>query len=183
MVTILIGFAVRFAQVGIEASLTLVVGVFTAAIFRRMVGPAGTRRLFGSGVRGLMTGWLAGMLLPVCSLGVIPVARELRRAGVPGGTVLAFVLAAPLLNPISFLYGLTLAKPIVILAFAGCSLVLSTLAGWLWDRVFARHTDAAESKRLADLADSEPLPTPGLRRLLAVLVSAVKELTGRDLLF
>jgi uncharacterized membrane protein YraQ (UPF0718 family) len=183
MLEVLAGFFVRFAQVGIEASLTLVVGVFTAAVFRRMVGPAGTRRLFGSGVRGLLTGWLAGMLLPVCSLGVIPVARELRRAGVPGGTVLAFVLAAPLLNPISFLYGLTLAKPVVILAFAGCSLLLSTLAGWLWDRVFARHADAAEARRLADLADADPLPAPGLRRLLAVLVSAVKDLTGRDLLF
>jgi uncharacterized membrane protein YraQ (UPF0718 family) len=183
MLAILVGFLVRFSQVGIEASLTLVVGVFTAAIFRRMVGPAGTRRLFGSGVRGLLTGWLAGMLLPVCSLGVIPVARELRRSGVPGGTVLAFVLAAPLLNPISFLYGLTLAKPVVILSFAGVSLLLSTLAGWLWDRVFARHADAAESCRLAEIADAEPLPAPGLRRLLAVLVSAVKDLTGRDLLF
>jgi uncharacterized protein len=183
MTAILLGFALRFAQVGIEASLTLVVGVFTAAIFRRMVGPAGTRRLFGTGVRGLLTGWLAGMLLPVCALGVIPVARELRRSGVPGGTVLAFVLAAPLLNPISFLYGLTLAKPGVILAFSGCSLLLSTLAGWLWEQVFARHTDAADSHRLAALADAEPLPTPGPRRLLAVLVSAVKDLAGRDLLF
>ncbi len=183
MLEILAGFVVRFAQVGIEASLTLVVGVFTAAVFRRMVGSVGTRRLFGSGVRGLVTGWLAGMLLPVCSLGVIPVARELRRAGVPGGTVLAFVLAAPLLNPISFLYGLTLAKPVVILTFAGLSLMLTTVAGWLWDRVFARNTDAAESHRLAEIADADPLPAPGLRRLLAVLVTAVKDLTGRDLLF
>ena len=64
-----------------------------------------TRRLFGRGVRGAVRGWAIGMVLPVCSLGVIPVARELRRGGVPGGTVLAFVLTAPLLNPISFLYG------------------------------------------------------------------------------
>ena len=93
------GFLLRLGQGAIEASLMLVVGVVVAGVFRRMVGPAGTRRLFGSGVRGLFRGWLAGMLLPVRSLGVIPVARELRRCGVPGGTVLAFVLAAPLLNP------------------------------------------------------------------------------------
>lgn len=176
-------FVVRFGQAGMDAALTLVIGVITAGIFRRMVGPAGTRRLFGTGVRGLATGWLAGMLLPVCSLGVIPVARELRRCGVPGGTVLAFVLAAPLLNPLSFLYGLTLAEPTVIVSFAAASLFLSTAAGLLWDKVFAFQTDAAESAALAATADAEPAPPEGLRRILAVFVTAAKELAGRDLVF
>jgi hypothetical protein len=107
----------------------------------------------------------------------------MRRAGVPGGTILAFVLAAPLLNPISFLYGLTLAEPTVILTFAGLSLILSTLAGWLWDRVFARDTDAAEAEALARTADAEPAPAVGPRRLLAVAVTAARELAGRDVWF
>lgn len=176
-------FALRFGQSGMDAALTLVIGVFTAGILRRMVGPAGTRRLFGTGVRGLASGWLAGMLLPVCSLGVIPVAREMRRCGVPGGTVLAFVLAAPLLNPISFLYGLTLAEPTVILSFAGFSLFLSTAAGFLWDKAFARTTDAVETAALANRADAEPVPPEGLKRILAVFVTAARELAGRDLVF
>jgi uncharacterized membrane protein YraQ (UPF0718 family) len=176
-------FALRFGQAGADAALTLVVGAVTAGVLRRMVGPAGTRRLFGTGGRGLASGWLAGMLLPVCSLGVIPVAREMRRSGVPGGTVLAFVLAAPLLNPISFLYGLTLAEPTVILSFAAASLFLSTAAGFLWDKAFARTTDAAESAALAAKADAEPAPPEGLKRILAVFVTAAKELAGRDLLF
>jgi len=183
MDTIFWSFVLRFGQAGLEASLTLVIGVITAGVLRRMLTPAGTRKLFGSGVRGLVSGWLAGMLLPVCSLGVIPVAREMRRSGVPGGTVLAFLLAAPLLNPISFLYGLTLAEPTVILSFAGLSLILSTAAGLLWDRVFARTTDAAESAELANRADQEPTAPEGLRRILAVFVTAAKELSGRDLLF
>lgn len=176
-------FLVRFGQAGMDAALTLIIGVVTAGIFRRMVGPAGTRRLFGSGVRGLVTGWLAGMLLPVCSLGVIPVARELRRSGVTGGTLLAFVLAAPLLNPLSFLYGLTLAEPTVILSFAAASLFLSTAAGFLWDKVFARTTDRSESAEFAARADSEPIPPEGAKRILAVFVSAARELAGRDLIF
>lgn len=183
METVFWAFVLRFGQAAIEASLTLVIGAVVAGVLRRMVGPAGTRRLFGRGWKGLFRGWLAGMLLPVCSLGVIPVAREMRRAGVPGGTVLAFVLAAPLLNPISFLYGLTLAEPVVILTFAGLSLVLSTLAGWLWDRVFARTTDAAEAAELARAADAEPTPAEGPRRLLAVVATAARELTGRAVWF
>ncbi len=170
------GFLVRFGQAALEASLTVVVGLIVAGVLRRMVGPAGTRRLFGRGVSGLFRGWLAGMLLPVCSLGVIPVAWEMRRAGVPGGTVLSFVLAAPLLNPISFLYGLTLAEPFVICCFAAASLLLSTLAGSLWERVFARGS-WAEAEAAAAMAN-EPLPAAGPRRLLAVLVTAARHMTG-----
>ena len=62
------GHVLRFGQSSLDAALTLVIGVVTAGMFRRMLTPAGTRKLFGSGLRGLATGWLAGMLLPVCSL-------------------------------------------------------------------------------------------------------------------
>lgn len=183
MSLIFYSFLVRFAQAGMDAALTLVVGAITAGIFRRMIGPASTRRLFGTGVRGLATGWLVGMLLPVCSLGVLPIARELRRSGVPGGAVLAFVLAAPLLNPISFLYGLTLAEPTVILSFVAASLFLSTAAGFLWDRVFAGATSAADWASLIAAVDSQPSPPAGLKRMLAVFVTAVRELAGRDLIY
>ena len=182
METIVLGFLLRFLQFALESVLTILVGVVVAGIFRRMVGPANTRRLFGRGLPGLLRGWLAGMLLPVCALGVIPVARELRRAGVPGGTVLSFVLAAPLLNPISFLYGLTLAEPVVILSFAAASLLISTLAGWFWDYLMAGDANEAAEQQ-AIRADAEPLPAEGPRRLLAVAVTAARELTGRDWLF
>lgn len=170
------GFIQRLGQVFLESALTLLVGVVTAGVFRRMLGAEGTRRLFGRGWKGLLRGWVAGMLLPVCSLGVIPVARELRRAGVPGGTVLAFVLAAPLLNPISFLYGLTLAEPVVIGCFAVASLGISTVAGWFWDRVLDRSQSSA-------YRTDEPVPAAGIRRLLAVGVTAARETWGRPTIF
>lgn len=165
------GFGTRFGQGLLEAGLTLLVGVVVAGVFRRMVGSAGVRRLFGGGLRGLFRGWLVGMLLPVCSIGVIPVAREFRRAGVPGGTVLAFALTAPLLNPISFLYGLTLAEPSVILCFAGLSLLTATLAGLLWERVFT-------AENATEPPADEALPEQGPKRLAAVAVTAARELTG-----
>lgn len=181
------GFLLRLGQGVIEASLTLLVGVLIAAIFRRMVGPAGTRKLFGQGVKGLLRGWLAGMLLPVCSLGVIPVAREMKRAGVPGGTVLAFVLAAPLLNPISFLYGLTLAEPFVICCFAVASLFLSTLAGTLWDRFLAPADGLPDAEANAAVAQEalprSESPPAGPRRLLAVLVTSAREMSGVSLCY
>ena len=112
------GAALRFLQAAVQAAPTILVGLIVAGVLRRLLGHAGTRRLFGDNTwRSLPQAWLVGMLLPVCSLGVIPVIREMRRAGVSGGAILAFGLTAPPFTPISVLYGLTLADPAVILTF------------------------------------------------------------------
>lgn len=162
----------RIGQTAIEASATLVVGLFVAAVLRQMLGAAATRRLFGgAGLGGLFRAWLIGSLLPVCSLGVIPVARELRRAGVPSATVLAFVLAAPQLNPLSFLYGLTLSEPVVIICFVIATMLIAVAGGEAWKRGFARPGDTLPP-------GDEATPAPGPKRLLAVAVTAAREAVG-----
>jgi hypothetical protein len=134
-----------------------------------MLGMEGTRRLFGgSGWKGLLRAWAVGTVLPVCSLGVIPIAREMRRAGVPSGTILAFVLAAPHINPLSLLYGLTLSEPLVIICFAIASLVLALAAGAFWEHFLASEQDRPP-------AGDEPMPAPGLKRLAAVAITAGRE--------
>ncbi|MEZ6143169.1 MAG: permease [Zavarzinella sp.] len=156
----------RTAQTAIESSSTIFTGILIAAIMRRMLGQAATRKLFGgSGIKGLLRAWVIGSLLPICALGVIPVARELRRSGVPPATVLSFILAAPQLNPLSFLYGLTLSEPIVILVFVAATMAIAVFGGQLWKWCF---------KDDEQVIDDEPLPPPGLKRLGIVLVTAAR---------
>src|SRR5437868_4888340 len=158
----------RTGQIAVESSMTLLCGFLVAGVMRRMLGADGTRRLFGGpGWKGLFRAWAVGTLLPVCSLGVIPIAREMRRSDVPSGTILAFVLAAPHINPLSLLYGLTLSEPLVIVCFAAGSLVIAMAAGLLWDRLLAGVPDAA-------ISPGEPLPAAGPKRLAAVLVAAAR---------
>jgi hypothetical protein len=167
--------AVRTGQTAVEASSTLLIGFLVAAVLRRMLGAAGTRRLFGGpGLGGLVRAWAIGSLLPVCSLGVIPVARELHRAGVRSGTVLAFVLAAPQLNPLSLLYGLTLSEPIVIVSYVAATLVIAVAGGALWNRLFAAPADTLPP-------GDEAMPAPGLKRLAAVVVAAARDVVGPSL--
>jgi uncharacterized membrane protein YraQ (UPF0718 family) len=164
----------RTGQLVVESSTTLLCGLLVAGVMRRMLGAEGTRRLFGGpGWNGLLRAWGVGTLLPVCSLGVIPIAREMRRAGVPSGTILAFVLAAPHINPLSLLYGLTLSEPLVIICFAAGSLVIALAAGATWDRFFAKRSQTELGNQGA--ADDEPMPAPGPKRLVAVVVSAARE--------
>lgn len=167
----------RTGQTAIEASATLVVGFFVAAVMRRMLAAEGTRKLFGgAGPGGLFRAWIIGTLLPVCSFGVIPVAREMRRAGVPSATILAFVLAAPQLNPLSFLYGLTLSEPIVIICFVIATMLLAIAGGEVWKRGFETHLDTLPP-------GDEPTPVPGLKRLAAVFVAASREAVGPSMLY
>jgi hypothetical protein len=171
--TIFWGGVLRFAQALVHATPTILVGLLVAGVFRRLLGHEGVRRLFGCGTRReLPQAWLIGMLLPVCSLGVIPVAREMRRARVSGGTILAFAVTAPLFNPLSMLYGLSLSAPFVILAFATCTMLVVTAVGASWNWIFPVSTD------------EEPAPPPvphGLRRMAAVGVVAAREVVGPSL--
>lgn len=169
------GSLVRMGQTLIAAGPTLLVGWLVAAIFERILGREGTYRLFGGSTwRQLPQAWLLGMLLPVCSLGVIPVMIQMRRSGISGGTILAFGLTAPLFNPISVMYGLTLSDPIAIFVFCMGSLTVITVMGLLWDWLFPGSS-----------AGVDPLPpTPyGIRRVGAVGLSMCQQAFGVSTLY
>ena len=169
------GAVLRFLQALLQGTPTILIGLIVAGVFRRLIGYAGTRRLFGDNSwRSLPQAWALGMLLPVCSLGVIPVVRELRKAGVSTGAILAFGITAPLFNPISLLYGLTLSNPIVIFTFALCSLLIVTLVGLAWDNLFPAQPQA----------EREPLPVAyGIKRMLAVGAVAMRESASASIIY
>jgi uncharacterized membrane protein YraQ (UPF0718 family) len=82
MDVILGGALVRVIQGLVSSTPTLIVGLFIAAVLKYYLRIEGTLKLFGgTGWRSLAQSWLIGMLLPVCSIGVIPIIRQLRQMG------------------------------------------------------------------------------------------------------
>ena len=78
----IVGGGIRFCEGIVSATPTLLVGLLIAAILRYYYGPQGTRTLFGGeSFRSLPQSWAIGMLLPVCSIGVIPILIEMRPFG------------------------------------------------------------------------------------------------------
>ena len=172
------GIVLRSCQIVVDASIWIAFGFFIAAILRNMVGPEKTRSIFGDNSRfGLLIGWAIGMLLPVCSLGVLPVLAELYRARVKPGTIVTFGLTAPLFNPISVLYGLSLPNPFAILVFAAFTVLIVTLMGAVWGR-FVKLEEAEKASK-----DVVEIPMDGVRRSLGVLYSASTSFVGWSLLF
>src|SRR6056297_1056628 len=173
LTSIIYGGLIRFVQGAASATPTLLAGLFIAAVMRCYLGSPGPRRMFGGdSVRSLPQSWLVGMLLPVCSIGVIPILIEMRRSKVKPGAMFAFALSAPLFNPLSLLYGLTLSRPLVILMFAFGSLLVVTIVGLIWDRAARNENRPAGAE---PEVDSEII---GLSRLLAVATHMMRQLAG-----
>lgn len=165
------GAVLRLVQVIIYSAPWIVFGFVIAGIFDKLVGIERTQKLFGgSGVKGILQGWAWGMLLPVCSLGVIPIVLQLHKSKIRGGTLISFALTAPLFNPLSVLYGLTLSDPLAIVAFAFCSLLIVSSVGLLWDWIFPATVEKPLEK--------DPPIANGIRRMVAVAQSSSSLITG-----
>ncbi|KXK63478.1 hypothetical protein AWW66_02770 [Micromonospora rosaria] len=79
----------------------------------------------------------AGVVLPGCECGAVPIAGSLMRRGVTPAAALAFLLAAPAINPI-VLTATAVAfpgNPEMVLARGLASLVVAMIMGWLWLRL------------------------------------------------
>jgi uncharacterized membrane protein YraQ (UPF0718 family) len=80
---------------------------------------------------------IAGVILPGCECGSVPIAGSLARRGVTPAAALAFLLAAPAINPI-VLTATAVAfphHPEMVAARAVASLIVAMIMGWLWLRL------------------------------------------------
>lgn len=82
-----------------------------------------------------------GVLFPVCECGNVPLARGLMMRGLGVGDALTFLLAAPILNPVTIIttYQAFGWEDGILLARIGGAFVIANLLGWL----FSRHPDPA----------------------------------------
>jgi uncharacterized membrane protein YraQ (UPF0718 family) len=94
-------FATIFLGIFIEALPYLLIGTFISGLVEIFVDRNQLTRLISKrSVPATVTGALMGLVFPVCECGVIPLARRLFHKGLPLGAGVAFLLAAPVLNPI-----------------------------------------------------------------------------------
>jgi uncharacterized protein len=83
---------------------------------------------------GSIVGSLIGFLFPVCECGNVPVARRLLLKGVSPGVAIAFLLAAPTINPI-VIWSTWVAfgdRPEIVIFRVIFSLAIATCLGWVF---------------------------------------------------
>jgi uncharacterized membrane protein YraQ (UPF0718 family) len=140
-------WATVFVAITLQAVPFLVLGVTISAAIAAYVPPALLTRLLPSrGQAAVPVAALAGALLPGCECGSVPIARRLIDRGAPTAAALAFLLAAPAINPV-VLVATAVAfpgRPEMVAARFLASLLASVLVGWCWLRI--GRTDLLRSR-------------------------------------
>ncbi|MDQ7093778.1 permease [Desulfosporosinus sp. PR] len=82
----------------------ILIGVLASSLIRLFVREEWIAKFApGNGLAGVVVGGLLGLFFPVCDCGVMPVARSLLRKGVSMQTTFAYLLTAPVINPLVIL--------------------------------------------------------------------------------
>ena len=96
-------FATRFLGIFVEAVPFLLLGSITSGLIETFIKSDDIMRYLPRNRLGAAIGGaFLGLVFPVCECGVVPVARRLFKKGSPVSLGIAFLLAAPFMNPIVF---------------------------------------------------------------------------------
>ncbi|GIF43997.1 permease [Actinoplanes xinjiangensis] len=127
-----------FVSVLVQAVPFLVFGVLLSAVIAVFVPRSfWARALPNHPALAVPAASMAGVILPGCECGAVPIAGSLIRRGVTPAAALAFLLAAPAINPI-VLTATAVAfpgNPEMVLARGLASLAVAIVMGWLWLRL------------------------------------------------
>ncbi|CAM2140059.1 putative permease [Paraburkholderia tropica] len=90
-----------FISILIEAIPFILIGVILSGIIQMVVSEEMIARIMPKNrFLAVLFGALAGILFPACECGIIPITRRLLLKGVPLHAGVAFMLTAPIINPI-----------------------------------------------------------------------------------
>jgi uncharacterized protein len=92
-----------------DASVWLLLSFVLAGLLHNFLKPERLQRMLGNkSFASIVRGTVSGMLLPICSCGVIPLGLGLYYSGAYLGPTLAFMTATPIINPAAVIlaYGL-----------------------------------------------------------------------------
>ncbi len=190
-------FASFSVAIVLEAAPFLLLGALLSACIEQFVKPERLQALAPKSMPlQLLVGALAGIVLPTCECGVVPVTRRLMAKGAPPALAISYMLAAPVVNPVvlastymAFRGDLEIVLLRVALVLAP-ALVLGSLAGQIPASTLLRNSASAADNCTDACACScgdghdhmpEQPPASGVRKHLATL-NAILRHTGSEFL-
>jgi uncharacterized protein len=127
-----LAFRTVFLSILIQAFPFLLVGIFISSALNIFVPDQWIIRIFPvRGVRGFVAALFAGIFFPICECAIVPVMARLVKKGVAVPIAVTFMLAAPIINPISIIstfYAFP-GKPFIALLRVGLGLLIALLTG------------------------------------------------------
>ncbi len=119
-----------------DASLWLLASFVLAGLLHNVLSPDGLQRHLGNTRNSsIVKATVSGMLLPICSCGVIPLGLGLYYSGAFLGPVLAFMSATPIINPAAVFLAYALLGPELATIYIVVGFTAPFLIGWIGNRL------------------------------------------------
>lgn len=169
-------FSAIAAAIFIEAMPFLVIGALFSATIEVFVSTERLLRCIPRSLAGgLVLGIGAGFVLPTCECGVVPIVRRLMRKGVPPFIAIAYMLAAPIVNPVvlASTYLAFRGSWVMVLARIAVAAIVAAVLG-----LYARSLPNAlltEEDDGCDAHDHDHGAQPFLQKIRSVMVHAAGE--------
>lgn len=97
-------FTTTLTGLAFETIPFLLMGTLLSAVIRNFVPDRVLQRFFPRNrFLSILVALGVGVFVPICECGTVPLARRLRQKGLPLSTAAAFLLAAPLVNPMTII--------------------------------------------------------------------------------
>lgn len=114
------------------ASGWLIISFIIAGLLHNLISPEKFQKSLGNKkISSLFKSTVSGMLLPICSCGVIPIGISMYYSGAYLGPVLAFMTATPIINPIAVVLSLGLLGPDITSIYVISGFVVPIIVGLL----------------------------------------------------
>lgn len=123
-------FLVSFWQILNISSFWLVISFILCSLLHIVLRPEYMQRSLGNTkLSSLVKATVSGMLLPICSCGVVPLALSLYHSGAYLGPTLSFLVATPIINPAAVLMSFALLGPKLTIIYVVTGFMLPMIIG------------------------------------------------------
>lgn len=110
-------------------------------------------------VSSLIKATLSGMLLPICSCGVVPLALSLYYSGAYLGPTLAFLVATPIINPAAMLLAFALLGPQLTIIYVITGFILPMIIGAIGNKWGKNELVSPMAAAMAEVMANAPTGT------------------------
>lgn len=145
------------------ASVWLIISFVLAGLMHNFISPDRLQRMLGNrSISALTKATASGMLLPICSCGVIPLGLGLYYSGAYLGPTLAFMTATPIINPAAVLLAYGFLGPQIATIYLVTGFVVPMLIGMIGNKLAGQEIHAPGMEKPVDLAEMESGEQAGL---------------------
>lgn len=149
------------------ASVWLIISFVLAGLMHNLISPDRLQRMLGNRrISTLAKATASGMLLPICSCGVIPLGLGLFYSGAYLGPTLAFMTATPIINPAAVLLAYGFLGPQIATIYLVTGFVVPMLIGIAGNKFAGPEIHAPGMEEPVELAELETVEQTSLAQKL-----------------